>query len=107
MADITPHVAEARRAAALTLWAAIGGAPMSEGAVLMQFASDLWPEQPLLLGKDGPMVDSPSFKAWANASAALDAARTAQGQRLSIDWTQREEAERLIARALGGEVAHG
>lgn len=103
---MTPHVAEARRAAALTLCAAIGGGTADEMVTLMKFADALWPEPPLMVGKGGPIADSPSFAAWANASAAFDAAKAAQGERLNINWAQREEAERLIARAMG-EPAHG
>lgn len=101
MSELTPHVAEARRAAALTLWAACGGGTMEEGCVLMQFASDLWPEPPLTIGPNGPLADSPSAKAWTNASEALERAQRSQGARMNIDWAQRAEAEALIDRALG------
>lgn len=97
---MTPHIAEARKAAAHILWAAHAGAPMNEAIEMMQFASSIWPDQPLTVGKGSPLADSPSAKAWSNAAAALEAARVAQGLHLGIDWIEREKAERLVAEAM-------
>lgn len=104
MAELTPHVAEARRAAAHVLWAACGGGTLEEAAALMRDACNIWPDQPLMVGKGSPLADSPSFESWRRARAALEAARTLQGERLNIDWAQREKAEALIATALGENI---
>lgn len=96
---MTPHVADARRAAAHLLLAAVAGGTAEEAIALMHFASDLWPEPPLCVGKGSPIADSPSAKAWTNAHTALEQAQAAQGERLKINWEDRAKAEALIDRA--------
>ncbi|MCL4715528.1 MAG: hypothetical protein KJZ75_11510 [Hyphomonadaceae bacterium] len=73
---------------------------MEEAVEVMRLASSIWPEQPLMVGKGSPLADSPSAKAWTNARDALDAAQAAQGAHLGIDWTQRAQAERIVAEAM-------
>jgi hypothetical protein len=91
---MSPHIADARKAATLTLWAACAGAPMDEAIEMMRLATEIWPVPPRMVGKGSPLADSPSAEAWTNAAAALEAARDAQGAHLGIDWAQRAEAER-------------
>lgn len=92
---MTPHVAEARRAAVHILWAACPGATLEEASEMMKAASALWPDKPLLVGKGGPLADTPSAEAWRRAAVALDAAKVSHGLCLRIDWDQRQEAERV------------
>lgn len=93
---MTPHIAEARRAATLLLWAACAGGTLEEAGELMGFASELWPDKPLMVGKGSPLADSPSPEAWRRASASLDAARTAQETHLGIDREKAETAEQIV-----------
>jgi hypothetical protein len=90
---MTPHIAEARRAAAQLLWAAAAGGAMTESLELMRFANELWPEPPLMIDQ---LADSPSPEAWRRATAAAEQARTLQEQRLGIDRAQAEAAERVV-----------
>lgn len=98
---MTPHIAEARRAAAHLLWAAIAGGTAEEGVAIMHLCGELWPDKPLMLGKEGPFRDSPSAQQWTNAISTLELARAAQGLKLGINWDERAKAEALIDRALG------
>lgn len=97
---MTPHIAEARRAAVHLLWAACAGGTMDEAVALMSAASELWPEQPLRVGKNSPLADSPSPKAWRNASEALERARALQEAHMGIDREKAEAAERLAGDAI-------
>lgn len=90
------HVAEARRAAALALWAASGGAPLSEAVELMRLIVELWPDAPPTLGA-GVFADTPSAAAWERARQVLESAQEAHGIALNLDWERRAQAERLVA----------
>lgn len=102
---MTPHIAEARRAAVHLLWAACAGGTLQEACDLQKIASDLWPEPPLMVGKGSPLADSPSPHAWRNAEEALTRARALQEQSMGIDRAKAEAAERLVDEFVAGRAS--
>lgn len=98
------HVHAARRAAALTLWAASGGAPLKEATELMRLIVEIWPGDPPLLGSD-TFADTPSASAWKRAQDELAIAKDTHAITLNTNWEQRAEAERLIAEFVAGQRA--
>lgn len=97
------HVAEARRAAALALWAASGGATLSEAVELMRLIVELWPGSPPTFGGD-LFDDTPTAKAWERARNALASAQETHGITLNLDWKNREQAERMVADFIKGRA---
>lgn len=97
---MTPHIAQARRAATHLLWAACAGGLAEETIEIMKIAMKLWPDGELMLGKGSPLADSPSARSWRNAMSHLIAAKDAQALAMNIDWEQRAKAEALADQCL-------